>query len=388
MKTMLKGRANMRYFILLFFIGYSPLLAGDDDPRAREAGIAPGIYETGRWNAITDVEGVLVGQVSISLGDTVRTGMTAILPHSENIYLNKVPAGYSQGNGYGKMMGTTQVIELGEIETPILLTTTLSVPDAASGIINWTLALKGNEEVRSVNAVVGETNDGGINDIRGRHLKDSHAIEAIERATSGPVEEGVVGAGMGTRVFGWKGGIGTSSRVLPYDLGGFTIGVIVQTNYGGNLEILGVPIDYEIRKEVNMLHEEGLKTADGSVMIIIATDAPVSDRNLSRMAKRAFIGIGKTGSPMSNGSGDYALAFSTADSVRRTPERRNGGKAITDWPNNRMTPLFQAVAEATEEAVYNSMFKAHTVDTEMGRQFPELPVRKVLEILRSAGKIK
>ena len=193
---------------------------------------------------------------------------------------------------------------------------------------------------------------------------------------------------MGTRVFGWKGGIGTSSRVLPYDLGGFTIGVIVQTNYGGNLEILGVPIDYEIRKEVNMLHEEGLKTADGSVMIIIATDAPVSDRNLSRMAKRAFIGIGKTGSPMSNGSGDYALAFSTADSVRRTPERRNGGKAITDWPNNRMTPLFQAVAEATEEAVYNSMFKAHTVDTEMGRQFPELPVRKVLEILRSAGKIK
>ncbi|MGY8986170.1 MAG: P1 family peptidase [Sphingomonadales bacterium] len=378
----------MRYFILLFFIGYSPLLAGDDDPRAREAGIAPGIYETGRWNAITDVEGVLVGQVSISLGDTVRTGMTAILPHSENIYLNKVPAGYSQGNGYGKMMGTTQVIELGEIETPILLTTTLSVPDAASGIINWTLALKGNEEVRSVNAVVGETNDGGINDIRGRHLKDSHAIEAIERATSGPVEEGVVGAGMGTRVFGWKGGIGTSSRVLPYDLGGFTIGVIVQTNYGGNLEILGVPIDYEIRKEVNMLHEEGLKTADGSVMIIIATDAPVSDRNLSRMAKRAFIGIGKTGSPMSNGSGDYALAFSTADSVRRTPERRNGGKAITDWPNNRMTPLFQAVAEATEEAVYNSMFKAHTVDTEMGRQFPELPVRKVLEILRSAGKIK
>ena len=334
--------------VLLSTVVCSNAIANDNDPRAREAGVAPGIYQPGPLNAITDVSGVQVGHVSLIEGDDIRTGVTAILPHGDNLYQNKVPAGYAQGNGCGKMMGTTQVIELGELETPVLLTNTLSVPEAAAGTIEWTLAQPGNEQVRSVNAVVGETNDGRINNIRLRAIKPEHAIEAINQAVSGPVEEGSIGAGMGTVNFGWKGGVGTSSRVLPDENGGFTVGVLVQTNYGGELHIMGVPINAEaLNTAAARVAQEA--SPDGSVMIIIATDAPLSDRNLERLAKRSFLGLGRTGSAMSNGSGDYALAFSTAESVRRTTARRAMLSRIADWPNGEMTPLFQAAVEATEE---------------------------------------
>lgn len=354
--------------------------ANDDDPRAREAGIAPGIYSPGDFNAITDVPGVLVGHVSLVEGNAIRTGVTAILPHGGNLYQDKVPAGFSQGNGFGKMMGTTQVIELGELETPILLTNTLNVPEAAAGAIEWTLQQAGNEQVRSVNAVVGETNDARINDIRQRALRPAHALEAIRTATSGAVAEGSIGAGMGTVNFGWKGGIGTSSRVMTQADGGYTFGVLVQTNYGGELSIMGTPITDEALATAS----ERVPTAtspDGSVMIIIATNAPLSDRNLERLAARAFIGIGRTGSVMSNGSGDYALAFSTAESVRRTLEYRSQIHTIEDWPNDYMTPFFQAVVEATEEAVYNALFKASDVDGVNNGRYPSLPVPAVLRLL-------
>lgn len=355
-------------------------LAPDTDPRARDVGIAPGIYPPGRWNAITDVAGVRVGHVSLVEGSAIRTGVTAILPHAGNLFQDKVPAGFSQGNGFGKMMGTTQILELGEIETPILLTNTLSVPEAAAGIIEWTLQQAGNEEVRSVNAVVGETNDGRINAIRERAVQPAHALAAIEAAVSGPVEEGSVGAGTGTVNFGWKGGIGTSSRVLPADAGGHTVGVLVQTNYGGELSILGTPITAEALATASA-RVSTATSPDGSVMIIIATDAPLSDRNLERLAARAFLGIGRTGSAMSNGSGDYALAFSTADSVRRTPQRRAQRHRVESWPNDEMTPFFQAVVEATEEAVYNALFKASDVRGVNGDNYPSLPVREVLQVI-------
>lgn len=358
----------------------SVAVANDNDPRAREAGIAPGIYPPGEFNAITDVPGVLVGQVSLIEGDNIRTGVTAVIPHSDNIYQNKVPAGFSQGNGFGKMMGTTQIVELGEIETPVLLTNTLSVPEAAAGIIEWTLAQPGNEEIRSVNAVVGETNDGRINAIRERAVTPEHAIEAITSAVSGPVAEGSVGAGMGTVNFGWKGGIGTSSRLVPEDNGGYTVGVLVQTNYGGELMIMGTPVTADaLAVAAERVPTE--TSPDGSVMIIIATDAPLSDRNLERLASRAFLGIGRTGSVMSNGSGDYALAFSTAESVRRTPERREYVHSVEDWPNEYMTAFFQAAVEATEEAVYNALFKASDVDGINNGEYPSLPVSAVLSIL-------
>lgn len=374
----------MNKHLLLLLAALLPLAVhGDDDPRAREAGLAPGIYATGEFNAITDVPGVLVGQVSLIEGRRIRTGVTAILPHGGNLYQDKVPAGFSQGNGFGKMMGTTQIIELGEVETPILLTNTLNVAEAAAGNIEWTLQQAGNEDVRSVNAVVGETNDSRINDIRARALRPVHALEAIRSARSGPVEEGSVGAGMGTVNFGWKGGIGTSSRVLPQENGGYTVGVLVQTNYGGELSIMGTPIT----AQVLAMDSDRVPTAtspDGSVMIIIATNAPFSDRNLERLAKRAFLGIGRTGSVMSNGSGDYALAFSTAESVRRTPERRARRHTIEDWPNEEMTPYFQAVVEATEEAVYNALFKASDVDGVNNGRYPSLPVDAVLKLIRRA----
>lgn len=359
--------------------------ASDADPRAREVGIAPGIHAPGPLNAITDVAGVLVGQVTLIEGDAVRTGVTAILPHGGNLYQDKVPAGFSQGNGYGKMMGTTQVIELGEVETPIVLTNTLSVPETAAGIIEWTLAQPGNEQVRSVNAVVGETNDGRINDIRQRAVRPEHAIAAIDAASDGAVEEGSAGAGVGTVTFGWKGGIGTSSRVLADELGGHTIGVLVQTNYGGTLHVMGVPISPE-----DLQGDADVATAtspDGSIMIIIATDAPLSDRNLERLAARAFLGVGRTGSAMSNGSGDYALAFSTAESVRRTPQRREEKYVLEDWPNELMTPLFEATVEATEEAIYNALFKASDVIGIHPERYPQLPVQSLLKFLSESGAL-
>ncbi|ALO47444.1 P1 family peptidase [Pseudohongiella spirulinae] len=363
-----------------------PVMANDSDPRPRDVGIAPGIYPAGEHNAITDVAGVKVGHVSLIEDGNVRTGVTAIVPHGGNIFQDKVPAGFAQGNGFGKMMGTTQVIELGELETPVVLTNTLSVPEAAAGVIEWTLQQVGNEDVRSVNAVVGETNDGRINNIRLRAVRPEHAIAAIDSASSGPVAEGSVGAGMGTVSFGWKGGIGTSSRVLPANDGGFTVGVLVQTNYGGELHIMGVPVNAETLSS-RVASGATQTSPDGSVMIIIATDAPLSDRNLERLASRAFLGIARTGSAMPNGSGDYALAFSTANSVRRTPARREQTTLVEDWPNGLMTPLFQAVVEATEEAVYNALFKASAVQGVNGDAFAELPVPVVLDLLDRHGVI-
>lgn len=372
--------------LIAMFLLADNLSADDQDPRARQAGIAPGIYPTGVYNAITDVDGVLVGQVSIIADNHVRTGVTAILPHGGNLFQDKVPAGFSQGNGFGKMMGTTQIIELGEVESPILLTNTLSVPEVASGIIDWTLAQPGNESVRSVNPVVGETNDGRINNIRLRAVQPRHAIDAIETARSGPVAEGSVGAGVGTVMFGWKGGIGTSSRVLPDDTGGFTVGVLVQTNYGGTLAVMGVPMDASDLLD-NQSGSSQATSPDGSVMIIIATDAPLSDRNLQRLATRAFMGLARTGSYMSNGSGDYALAFSTASTVRRNPQRRDNPHTLESLPNDLMSPLFEAVAEATEEAIYNALFKASDVTGVNGSQFPQIPVDRVLDRLKQLNVI-
>lgn len=349
-------------------------------PRAREAGVVVGVLEPGPLNGITDVEGVRVGQVTLVEGTRIHTGVTAVLPHGGNIFQDKVPAGFVAENAFGKFMGSTQVAELGEIETPILLTNTLNVAEAAAGAIEWTLAQPGNDQVRSVNAVVGETNDGYLNDIRGRHVTKADARRAIETATAGRVEEGAVGAGAGTVAFGWKGGIGTSSRRLPASLGGWTVGVLVQSNYGGVLNIAGVPVGvrlgrYDFKAEVEQ------RKADGSVVIVVATDAPVSDRNLRRIAQRAFAGIARTGSSFSNGSGDYAIAFSTNAAVRRTPERRAAPASVENVPNDAMSPLFQAVAEATEEAVLNSLFTAKTITGHNGT-IEALPLDRVLPMVR------
>ena len=351
-------------------------------PRAREAGIRIGILPPGPLNAITDVAGVTVGQVTLIDGKSIRTGVTAILPHGGNLFQDKVPAGLSVGNGFGKLMGATQIEELGEIEAPILLTNTLSVPEAAAAGIEWTLSQPGNDQVRSVNAVVGETNDGALNDIRARFVTKAHALAAIAAARPGAVDEGAVGAGTGTIAFGWKGGIGTSSRRLPPRLGGHTVGVLVQTNSGGVLSIDGVRVGEALGQY--MLKDQLSETSgDGSVMIVIATDAQLSDRNLKRLARRAFLGIGRTGSPMTNGSGDYAIAFSTSEAVRRTPARRAGVSEVQELANDVVTPLFQAVVEATEEAVANSMFKAVAVDGHM-RRIEALPVDEVIRLHRKA----
>lgn len=332
----------------------------DGPVRARDIGIRPGVLSPGRLNAITDVSGVAVGHVTLTEGDSIRTGVTAILPHGGNLFQDKVPAGFARGNGFGKFAGSTQIEELGEIETPIVLTNTLSVAEGIAGAVEWTLSQPGNEQVASVNAVVGETNDHFLNDIRARAVQKQHVLNAIHAATGGAVDEGAVGAGTGTQAFGWKGGIGTSSRVLPSGLGGYTVGALVQTNYGGVLSIDGVPVGpmlgrFYLKDEID---DHG---GDGSVVIVVATNAPLSDRNLGRMARRAFLGIARTGSSMANGSGDYALAFSTALSVRRTRDRRQAIGTIEELSNDMMSPLFQAVSEAVEEAVYNAMLMASSV---------------------------
>jgi D-aminopeptidase len=345
--------------------------------RARELGIAPGILPVGPWNAITDVAGVKVGHVTLIEGDDVRTGVTAILPHEGNLFQEKVPAGIFVGNGYGKLVGFTQVEELGEIETPVVLTNTLSVPRAAQALIDWTLAQNGNEHVRSVNPVVGETNDGLLNDIRRMALRKEHVIDAIAAASSGPVAEGCVGAGTGTVCFGWKGGIGTSSRLLPENLGGYTIGVLVQTNFGGILQMDGIPVGRE-------LGQYSLKESlDGSIMIVVATDAPLSDRNIKRLAGRGLAGLARTGASMSNGSGDYVIAFSCAAEVRRSADRRANVWAYPEVPNNLMSPLFQAAIEATEEAIYNSLCMAESMTGYHGVRIEGLPLDKLTERIQS-----
>ena len=349
-------------------------------PRARAAGIAIGILPTGPLNAITDVAGVRVGHVTLIEGGSVRTGVTAILPHGGNLYQDKVPAGFAVANGYGKFMGSTQVAELGEIESPILLTNTLNVPEAAAAAIDWTLRQPGNEAVRSVNAVVGETTDGYLNDIRARRVTRDHGLAAIAAARDGPVAEGSVGAGTGTIAFGWKGGIGTSSRRLPERLGGWTVGVLVQANYGGVLTVDGARVGEALDRHFLRDALQG-QSGDGSVIVVIATDAPLSDRNLERLARRSFLGIGRTGSPITNGSGDYAVAFSTHEGVRRTASRRAAQAGFEELPNEGISPLFQAAVEATEEAVINALFAAEDMTGHEGR-IEALPIDAVVRLRR------
>lgn len=359
----------------------------DERKRARDLGVAPGILSPGPLNAITDVDGVAVGHVTHVKGDDIRTGATAVLPHQGNLYQDKVPAAVVVGNGFGKLMGLTQIRELGEIETPIVLTNTLNVPEGAAAIIEWTLEQPGNERVGSVNAVVGETNDGGLNNIRKRALTPKIIRRAIEGARPGPVEEGAVGAGTGTTAFGWKGGIGTSSRKLDDRLGGWTVGVLVQSNFGGILTVDGVRVGEALGQYFLKDYVDN-GDADGSIMIVVATDAPLSDRNLERLAARALGGLARTGASMTNGSGDYVIAFSTAEDVRRTPERRNSLSKIEELPNNLFSPLSQAVMEATEEAILNSLFMAETVEgydtyQDVSARVEALPLAKVREILRA-----
>jgi D-aminopeptidase len=357
-------------------------------PRARDLGVEVGVLPPGPLNAITDVAGVKVGQTTLIRGDNIRTGVTAILPHGGNLYKERVPGAVFLGNAYGKLAGSTQVNEMGEIETPILLTATDSVPRVADAVVTYTFNVKGNENVLSVNPLVGETNDGWLSDIRSRPIVPEDVFAAIDNATGGPVEEGVVGAGTGTTVFSWKGGIGTSSRRLPTSLGGYTVGVLVQTNYGGNLVIAGVPVGKELGQvypkvasaENGALGHSVRETPDGSCMIVVATDAPLDHRNLSRLAARAMMGLARTGSSESNGSGDYVIAFSSSPDVRI-----EFGDAVYRpkefLGNESMSPLFEAVIEATEEAIYNSMFKAHDV-TGNGHTIKALPLQETVELLK------
>ena len=349
----------------------------------RDYGIRIGVLQPGEWNAITDVPGVLVGQKTLVQGDDVRTGVTAILPYAGNIFQDKVPAAVYVGNGFGKLTGTTQIAELGNIETPIVLTNTLSVPTAADALIDYTFSFPANAGVMSVNPVVGETNDGYLNDIRGRHVTKADVLDAIKSAKSGPPAQGDVGAGTGTVAFGFKGGIGTSSRKLPASLGGYTVGVLVQTNFGGVLDIDGVPVGKLLHKYY--LSDTLNDSPDGSCMIVVATDAPLGSRNLERLAKRAILGLGKTGGIESNGSGDYAIAFSTSKDVRVAYESKTPLQEMTVVRNDDMSPLFMAAIEATEEAILNSLFHAETTTGRDHHRIEALPVDKVLRIMRQRG---
>lgn len=349
--------------------------------RARDLGLAPGIFRPGALNAITDVAGVRVGHVTLNDGEATRSGVTAILPHGGNPFADRVPAGLSVINGFGKLAGATQVAELGEIETPIVLTNTLAVGRVVEALVDWTLAR--NPEAVSVNPLVGETNDGRLNDIRARGVTGAHVLEALDGAAEGPVAEGCVGAGTGTVAFGFKGGIGTSSRVLPAALGGWTLGALVQANYGGVLTMDGVPVGRELGRWYLKEHTDR-GDADGSVMVVLATDAPLSDRNLSRLAVRAMAGLARTGAAFSDGSGDYAIAFATHPGVRRTAERRAHQAIVADWPNDRMSPLFVAAAEAVEEAVLNALTMATTTIGRDGRTGRRAKVEAIdLDALRA-----
>jgi D-aminopeptidase len=352
--------------------------------RLRDFGLRVGVLAPGKWNAITDVAGVRVGHVTLNRGAGVRTGVTVVLPHEGNLFQQKVPAAVHVGNGFGKLAGSTQVAELGNIESPIALTNTLNVPEALAALIEYTLAQPGNEEVRSVNAVVGETNDGFLNDIRSRPLRKEDVLQAIAAAASGPVAEGNIGAGTGCVCFGFKGGIGTSSRILPPRLGGHTVGVLVQTNFGGILRINGLAAG-EILRRHYLREELAPGGADGSCMIVIATDAPLRSRSLERLAKRAMLGLARTGGIAANGSGDYAIAFSTAGELRiRHSPGNNGVDAEGELPNEAMTPLFLAVIEATEEAILNSLFQASSMMGVDGHQVEALPLERLLPLLRQA----
>lgn len=357
---------------------------------SRSIGLQIGILSSGPLNSITDVTGVRVGQVTLIRGDNIRTGVTAILPHSGNLFQEKVPAAIYVGNGFGKLMGSTQINELGEIETPILLTSTLNVPRVADALLDWMLALPGNEQVRSINPVVAETNDGYLNDIRSRPVGRDEVFAALNSAKSGPVEQGSVGAGTGTIAFGWKGGIGTSSRVLPKSTGGYTVGVLVQTNMGGVLSINGAPIgrelgQYYMKEQLDSpAHTSDADSrrnfADGSIIMVVATDAPLDARQLRRLALRATLGLARTGAPETNGSGDYVIAFSTA--LENRIHSADTVRHITVLGNDAMSPLFLATVEATEEAICNSLFAATTITGRDGHRAEALPKDKTLEILK------
>jgi D-aminopeptidase len=370
------NRSVLTLLILLPLLSFS-------QTRIRDYRVKIGVLRPGQYNAITDVPGVRVGHVTLIKGDSIRTGVTAILPHSGNLFQEKVPAAIHVGNGLGKLAGSTQVKELGNLETPIILTNTLSVPTAVNAVIGYTLHQEGNETVRSVNAVVGETNDGYLNDIRGRHVSETDVLQAISKAKTGAVPEGNVGAGTGTICFGFKGGIGTSSRVLPKKLGGYTIGVLVQTNFGGVLQIAGVDVDKQLDR-----YSETLKySADGSCMMVVLTDAPLDARNLERLAKRAMMGLAKTGGIASNGSGDYVIAVSAAEECRIPYESENPIQTVPTLRNEAMTPLFLATIEATEEAILNSLFAAETMTGRDDHTIEALPKKKVLEMLQAAHKM-
>ena len=370
-----------RYVLIAVCIVLGAVSLAAQHKTLREWGFPTGIFETGRYNAITDVPGVTVGHVTLIQGDSVRTGVTAIVPHQGDLFRHKVPAAIYVGNGFGKLAGVTQVRELGNIETPIVLTNTLSVAAGIEGVVRYTLMQPGHEDVRSVNAVVGETNDGRLNDIRGMHVTPQMVVDAINNAHGGPVEQGCVGAGTGTICFGFKGGIGTSSRVLPQSLGGYTVGVLVQTNYGGILEIDGVQVGQKLHKHDFINHVRRSENVDGSCMMIVITDAPLDSRNLERVAKRAMMGMAKTGGIASNGSGDYVIALSVA------PENLidSQSKTITSTvlANGEMSPIFAATIEATAEALWNSLFMADPMTGKGGYHVDALPVEQVLEMLRN-----
>ncbi len=374
------GYKSILTVILVLLAGLN-IKAQEKRGRARDFGIFTGILKTGYHNAITDVKGVTVGHATLIKGESVRTGVTAIIPHGGNVFQDKVPAAVYIGNGFGKSMGLSQISELGSLETPILLTNTLNTPLVANALLDYVLAQPGNENVRSVNAMVGETNDGGLNDIRGRHVKTEDVFAALKNAKSGTIEEGCVGAGTGTEALGFKGGIGTASRILPISKGGYTVGVLVQSNFGGVLQINGAPVGRELNNFYMMDKSKPYK-ADGSCMIVIATDAPLSDRNLERLAKRSYIAFGNVGAFSSNGSGDYAIAFSTYEKNRIPYNSKDSVRHIDDLNNDDLSPLFMAVWEATEEALLNSLFMAIDTKGKNGREVKALPIQKTLEVLK------
>ncbi|UJH68924.1 P1 family peptidase [Allomuricauda sp. SCSIO 65647] len=381
-RYVMRHAMNKNYLVPLLFL--LSIVMCQSQVRLRDHGIEIGVLKTGPLNAITDVPGVKVGHQTLHKGDTVRTGVTAILPHEGNLFQEKVPAAIYVGNGFGKLAGYTQVKELGNLETPIVLTNTLSVATAVNAVIGHTLQQPDNETVRSVNAVVGETNDGYLNDIRGRHVTEDDVLRAIAGAGSGAVQEGNLGAGTGTVCFGYKGGIGTSSRVLPEKTGGYTVGVLVQSNFGGVLQIAGV----EVGKKLGHYSDSFKYTPDGSCMIVVMTDAPLHSRNLERLAKRAMLGLARTGGIASNGSGDYVIAVSTAEECRIPYTSDAPVQTVPTLRNEAMTPLFLAVIEATEEAILNSLFAAETMTGYKGHTIETLSKEKVLQLLREAGKIK
>lgn len=373
----------IKFFFFLSFTFLTVSLAAQDN-NLRDYGVEIGVLDPGPLNAITDVEGVQVGHQTIIKQDFVRTGVTAVLPHSGNIFQQKVPAAVYVGNGFGKLAGSTQIEELGNIETPVILTNTLSVPTAADALIDYTFTFEDNNNVRSVNPVVGETNDGYLNDIRARNVSKADVLQAIKNASSKAVPQGNVGAGTGTTAFGFKGGIGSSSRKLPEKLGGYTVGVLVQSNFGGVLQIAGVPVGKELNKFY--LADELNESPDGSCMIVVATDAPIGSRNLKRLAKRAILGLSKTGGIVSNGSGDYVVAFSTAEALRipyRSDDELHTQKVLN---NSSMSPLFMAVNEATEEAIINSLFHAESMTGRDDHTVEALPVDTVLKIMEEYGR--